>query len=659
MDTNHLNILALLTDLCYAVQPILNKELPIVMTNSLYTIVKNYYINISPESIQFQLERARIMLFLCFQMTQVYLYEQNYRSTDDAHMMTNLLFKSLEASPVDRFQAWKNLLRLRVTWVDVLRVYQHDVLQEPQQNIQYDVYYNDSVLTEMLKTDPSWRVKPESVHQFYDKARRIVDHMTSAEPTFQTLTQNPSVLLTKNIAKPWAEPYFSALLTIEKTIEVLDIDHREKPGYKTENNILYDAVVEGQSVVGAELHILKNRLHTARNLHQLFDEWLTRHIVPHTREYRLPDAPEPLLNYYGPTTDRNNCYFNTVLVSMFMFPTEFLLKHLFLKRLQKTHIFDLSQNFCVDSVPDFNIPTLEKFRKDALNTASYRMSTKACSIIQDIIKADFDDRLDAVDNLQKVYQAFQTNNLQQINDMRNRILRSFISCRAMSNMPNIKVGDVGEPEGVVLFLENLLGLRTAYIEKTQTYYFKSNPEPMCENVTPEPDIFQYQIRLPESPSLDTIYSLQQMLMKTETNRENPACKYRRYNYFDEIITKLEASYICFTFQRTRDRLENRVYVDSKGNRVRRRLDRYKIIPNETLEKINEMLDTRGPILRLRAVIVYQPCQSGHYVCYVLNPTTDKWLYYNINKLTLVGSYEEMINDREQQVLEQAVMYFYG
>jgi len=680
MDSNHFNILALLTDLCYALQPILNKELPIVMTNSLYIIVKNYYINISPGSLHFQLERARMLLFLCFQMTQVYLYEQDYSSRDDAYMMTNLLFKSLEASPVDRFQVWKNLLRLRVTWPDLLRVYQQDT--------EYQLYFVPSSLEELLQEDPSWREKPDSIHQFYDKARHIVDRITSAGPEFQRLPENHEpVFLQKDIATPWAEPYFSALLTTDKTIEVLNERHDEMPAYKTKNNIMYDAVIKGDDVVSRELHILQNRLLKIRILHNLFDEWLTGYIVPEIGEYRLPDPPTPLQTYYGPTTDSNNCYFNTVLVSMFMFPTTFLLQHLFLKRLVKTHFFDMSQDFCVDHIPNFKSSTLNPFRKETLVNASFQMSTEVGSIIQQVVQADYTDRIGAVHKLQELYQAFQTNNLQQINNIRNRLITFFISCRAMSNMPIIRIGDQGEPEGVVLFLENLLGLKVAYIEKTQYYYSNAsqNPEPECEHVTPEPDIFQYQLRFPQSPSIHTPYTLQQLLLKDEVNRDPPMCKFKRYNYFIEFVTELRARYICFTIQRTLPRQENQrtiskqrnqrtiskqrnqrtiskqrnqrtisrkingIEVDEEGFPVEHHLLKYKVIPNETLDKIS-------PKLRLRAVVVYQP---GHYVCYVLDPYADEWLYYDRNALRPVGNHEEMMRHNNYQVLEQAVMYFYG
>lgn len=631
MDYNHFNILFLLSDLCYIMSPILGNFVPIVMTRSLFQKIQFLYNDAGEKANRIT---ANKLINYCFQLMIVYLYQQDYANLSVSKMMTNVMFKALESDSRTRFQVWKNLWKVRVTHADFMRV------------IHGGTHFEVRPTTSITLPDPM----PDDENLFLE-AYNIINNIEVIEETLHN--PNSFYVLEKDISN--TEHLLSAFSSCEGTITEInehDLQKGFEPSFLGKDNIVYRALLPGQLTtrdqVSRELLIWRTRIDLEHLIHSVFDKRFLK--LQETPFVELPEPPRlvPIKDYYGPTTEHNTCYLNTVLVCLLMFPNSYFLKKLFQADIQMTHFFDVAKNLCTNN--DDRATRMVNFRMKVMKGPPYQVTFKFIKEVYKDLSLDYEYRLACKQNLILLFEAIQSGDLNNINRYRDRVVQLFFNCRSLSNTPNIKFGDQGEPDSFAIFIQNLLDLTETEVVKTRDYTTKTGTFKPCTKTFKEEPSFLWALQLPSNISNRETYSVGQLLIKRDTSFANYICQGKPYQSMQEYISSLITPFICFTITRATENYDpKKPVLDSDGWPVQQAVLNYSIFPQEHLTYIE--LD-----LWLRGVIVYQP---NHYVCYVLNPFNNVWMYYDLNNLKIVGIYEDMIDHMQQQVLNNGVMYFYA
>lgn len=307
------------------------------------------------------------------------------------------------------------------------------------------------------------------------------------------------------------------------------------------------------------------------------------------------------LKYVG-----NSCYQDSTLLALFAFPNDFITKNILEKDLKSISYSERREINCGDS-SDVDFDIRRKIQDELVNiTKSMRREipenerSKYCSNLRKLIK----------------------------------------NCPSRSNQKfhETKTQDAGE---FVQYLFNIFEINTMKtvketfvtndLEKDTKDLVKSS-----ENVTIVPPIINISAEnLIPGVSIEhyVSYSLDAVLDDNNLIRRPDGKLYRRR--IENFSYLIPDDFVMFYV--------NRLYYNMEKDKVERLYT--SIIPSE---KINN--------LGLYAVVVHY---REHYTCYI--KCDGKWFYYNdiSEKITPVGTYTDMINDRKRpNVKTHGVLYFY-
>lgn len=621
-----LNVLYALSDLCTMLKPLYdNKDVPLVFTERLLTVYqKNPYVN-GPNMLRFILSGLL-----------VYLFETSSNAIDFNHLPHKLFLKSFAASDSTLCTVWSQVLRIRPT-SDVLS---HQLtVKRVEAPFEPVVLQNAPLCTNALYIFTQYMTLPEVT--------------TTVMPKVTTTV--PPVNASQQVVKQESSSPFSVLFSgCEIKSVVPSSNTPQRPTLTGPNSLLHQTFLHSQRET--LLLAFCQRINEEKRLHQSLTNLLTHGYnqeVPSinvgTGTRGLPAVTKQEV-YIGPETfdseTANNCFVNSALVSMFMFPSDYVLKQLYETTVKKVHILDIIQPFCYpeEIKRDWND---RNHLVDNISKLGEPMTVEDLYAMNAMVELDYQKKVEIADAFRACYETFQKGARGDPNRIRQRIRRLLTVCKNVVSGVMIE-NQFGEPDVVFEMFENVFVPPTNLILTETTYLSPSKPP--CSSLSPALPTMIVPVGVVHAESQkpsDTLltYFLQTYSSDDVLDQPNFECnEEKKYNKRVQVLKQAQGTFFCFAVSRSS-------YEASSEDGELGLDDSKRVIPDSHFK------GTNGVQLPLRAVIVTQG--GYHYVCYVLNTFTDRWMYFNGGRLLEIGGYQQLLSHNDEEVVYRGTTYIYG
>lgn len=626
--TSALNVLFLLSDLCYIVKPLYNNaEVPIAMTAKLLNTL-----------LEQPVENVNSAVAFCFKLLMAYLYQQDSDDLDGIQLGHNILLQSMAAPDLTLFTVWKNLLRVRIT---------PDLIME--QPLMRDVSTFEPQVT------PNASLLSNGLHVYEQFLGLPSERMVLFHDLF---------LLEKKENTP-----FSVLTSGKNFKSLTAFDPSWQPDFTGSNSVAQDTVIDKRRQT--LICLLAERVNAEKQLHQslfkLYELYgLNPNAVYGENEMFVPKKVprfSPLPLYIGPTTSDeetyNNCFLNSALVSLLMFPSSYVLTQLYKTAIQKVHVLDTTSKMCYPK----NAGSWQDYRNYITRDLAKKDEKVPFTMVQQVtnmVNNDYKLKEKAADAFRTCLQTFQSN--VDPNRIRRMLRELLTTCQSLVS-GKMAENQFGEPEVVFEFFQEMFNPPSNFLEKQVVY--ESPVAPPCSSVQRD-FVFLRSLVLPlpvprpenqlQSDTLLTYFRAQvnQVLESEEAGLE---CNHMRmYNKRTQTLKYISGTFFCFTVSRT-----NFLGLENEGEAAQKagEEEEHDLMLDDTKFVIPDPefpLSDSAP-LKLRAVIVTQG--GYHFVCYVLNTFTGQWLYFNGGQLREVGDYSALLAHNNAEVVWRGTSYIYG
>lgn len=409
---------------------------------------------------------------------------------------------------------------------------------------------------------------------------------------------------------------------------------------------------------------------------QVLDQILNNQAVLLIREEKkeevIPAVVPPVSRdvYLGPSTGdtqtSNNCFLNCLLMSLFAFPSRYVINQLYRTVIQKTSFMNKSMKMCC--TPQ------EKVQRDNIldNLITFPVTVEVQRFISEVEERDLVNRKDMAKHFREFYECLQigeTTNLTRINNIRNGIRQGLVNCGTLldKEVETVTATSFGTDQDTLVFFEHLFSPPQNVFKKYVEYSNESFE--LCRE-------HKYEHANSSIKNLvvfeDTYGPLSSYFNDTFLNvpgksKGNFECNGKFYSTRNEVFEGLVGDFFAFTCSRKR----NIRTQDAYGRTLRK--SQYNDFSNR-IEPDQVLVTSDKHELRLLAVIVN--LINVHYVCYLLNTHSGEWMYFDGNALRHVGTYEQLLEQKKRvpiydkqgkklkdemvsSVTNCATMYIYG
>jgi hypothetical protein len=573
------------------------------------------------------------VLRFSFTMLLVYLFQEDsdvlFNTLDMNTFTHNMFLKSMAAPEPTLFTVWKNVLRLRPT-SDVMDTTSFSVKEA--NGVQARVQNNISLLANASFLTQQYMDLPDIPVPRWGEERYL-----------------------QYIIKQEATP-FSVLLSGSKFKSWMALDAKWKPSLLGNNSVLHDTVLDFKTqplLLG-----WSQRVNGEKWLHQKLSELYELYGFSSEETKQNGITRAPLLSnqsvYVGPDTfdseSANNCFLNSALVALFMFPSDYVLKQLYKTLVQKVHIVDTSSQLCY--LEDRAIAEEDRKKVFTFFNKKKPLTLELVRKWDHYVSQDFQKKLEAANLFRTCFEVFQKG--EPPNPIRQKIRTLLTQCQSLVS-GEMKENSFGEPD-VVFELFQEVFLPPANFMQIETVCSGPNTRSLVTNVIDYNYLrgLSLPVSVPEAINqkpggtlLTYFYSTKnEVLIEAEPTW---TCGQAEKVYTQKGIEIKKVSGDFFVFNVSRKKYMG--FDDSVQNDDNVLDDSKRVIPDPFFKLTN------GTNLPLRAVIVTQG--GYHYVCYVLNTFTDRWMYFNGGLLHEIGGYQQLLEHNSEEVVYKGTAYMYG
>ena len=645
--TSALNVLFLLSDLCNIIKPLYNNaEVPVAMTTKLLNRLLD----------QASVPDVTSALTFSLKMLLVYLYQQDSDGLDSVQLGHNILLQSMVAPDLTLFTVWKNLLRLRFT-VDILQ--EEPVMKDTSNFVPRVMTPNASLVANGLYIYQQYMDLPSK--------RMVLFHdlflLEKKENTrFSVLTSGKNFTSLTGFNPSW-QPELTGSDSVPQTT-VIDKRHQTM------------------------LCLIAERVNAEKQLHErLFDLYGLYGFHPSVVEGEEEEVvlqnevPQltPIPVYVGPTTSDettyNNCFLNSALVSLLMFPSAYVLSQIYKTAVQKVHVLDTTSQMCFPKERGSWMDYRNYITRDLAKNNNNTVSLDIVQQVARMINTDYEFKKRGANAFRTCLETFQTG--VNPNAIRRTLRELLTTCQSLLSGKMIE-NRFGEPEVVFEFFQEMFSPPTNFLEKhivcespiMSTYNAVQRDVMLVRSlVIPVPiPSAENQVR---GDTLLTYFRAQINQVLESENLDFECNSEKLYNKRTITLKYISGTFFCFTVTRTNfvaledgsedpedDGLEGpedeelAAGQDEEDKEHDYALDDSKSVVPDPVFALSD-----GSSLPLRAVIVTQG--GYHFVCYVLNTFTNQWLYFNGGQLREVGDYNALLAHNDEEVIWRGTSYLYG
>ena len=571
-----LNLLYYLSDVCHALKPLHGEAgVPLVMTNH---FLKELSVKIHNDP-----QKVQAIMYNIYQQLMVYAFQQDFNQLDYNRLSQDVLIRSF-ISPEDRLvKVWSKLLRVRgdlFMGCETMKLYTTAQLQEAEAQGAHGVW-------ERYQGLPNARVRPDGSVYY-------------ASPL---LSDDVSVM-SSNISSPTVDlPNVQNLLPLKGPSGTL------MKTFSFPNSPL--------------MHCQIRRASHEAELHRV----ITSLVKPEAKEelaqviLREPSLRGPG-TFAGPTG--NNCWINSVIVSLLIFPSTYVMEQVFQNRVKKTHYLDMTKS----------LYTSNSAEKEARDNVFYKFLSRPVTLdmqrmMEAAVEQDYNKRREAAALFEECYNVFHTAGADP-NPVRDRIKQKMSECKSMletTAAEQITAYGIGNETHVISFFEAVYEPPTNEVVFQKIYtraLIDSSTLTVDESKVERSSILS--VNVPEGQGGKTLltYFADQYRDRMELSKGG------EYTHLTKSFQSLKGHFFSFNV--------NRGYNirDETGHLLGTRTDfSHEVIPERSF------FSADGTELFLLSVIVHHP---GHVLCYVLDPCIQQYRYFDGGDLNqIMGGYDQLLN----------------
>lgn len=376
-------------------------------------------------------------------------------------------------------------------------------------------------------------------------------------------------------------------------------------------------------------------------------------VNPEGRKFNLPPQVEPQNSpvYRVPTTlgahTANNCFLNSVLMALFMFPSNYIVEQLYMTVPQRTHYLDPNKNMCLQLHLDDNmfdnadfVEDIKTVRDNAIifrnsilnNVGNMPVTLRLQQYIEYNVQFDYDRRLLSISAFRFFYEALQKRT--DPNTARDTIRHQMMSCPTMMVEEVVTRQSFGNESDVMFFFERMFSPPHNTIRVRSDY---SAPDGRTCTSYADLETSSVITLNPEENASNTLWNfyVQNSLKVSKSKSFEYTCDGQVYSNLTQSLVGLRGTFFAVHVSRKAYRIMNGVGFQDVTFST-------SITPDEFIDTLD---DTR---LTLLSILVNQ--SNVHYVCYVRNTHTNQWMFFDSGSLTVIeqagdapaGSYEAML-----------------